>query len=393
MEVYLVGGAVRDKLLGLPVKERDWVVVGATAEQMRAQGFEPLDARFPVFRDPRSGEEYALARRETKQGAGHKGFVVDAGPDVTLEEDLRRRDLTINAMAQAADGTVVDPFGGRDDLDAGLLRHVSPAFVEDPLRLLRVARFAARFGCWGFRLGHGVHALMKRMVRDGELASLTGERVWREMERALGEGTPSRFFEVLHRCGALAVVLPELAPIVQAAVHERSPRDGSARHWPALNRAAELSRSRVVRFAALVCGVPGTDAAVAAEAEVKGLCTRLGVSRPFRELAALLARRARSCQRIDPQRSAQLLEFVEDLDALRRPERMEPFLVACQALVGPSSETHRRVRRLRLAWEVARAVRARDLGVTGLQGEALARWLREQRIRTIAEALARDAAG
>ena len=221
MKIYLVGGAVRDTLLGLPVRERDWVVVGATADEMIRLGYTPVGKDFPVFLHPETREEYALARTERKQGHGYTGFVVHANPEVTLVDDLRRRDLTINAMAESADGELIDPFHGKDDLNAGLLRHVSPAFVEDPVRILRVARFAARLAKWGFKVAHGTHALMQRMVANGEVDHLVAERVWTETVRALGEAAPVRFFEVLRRCGALARLFPEidrLYGVAQSAV-------------------------------------------------------------------------------------------------------------------------------------------------------------------------------
>ncbi|MCB1904166.1 MAG: rhodanese, partial [Gammaproteobacteria bacterium] len=197
MKIYLVGGAVRDRLLGLPVRDRDWVVVGATEAEMLQQGFRRADSDFPVFLHPQSGEEYALARRETKTGPGYRGFSIEAGPEITLEQDLIRRDLTINAIAEDEAGNLIDPFAGQQDLAAGVLRHVSPAFVEDPLRLLRVARFAARLGRWGFRLSHTTHGLMQRMAASEELATLRGERLWQEMKQALAEDQPWRFFQVL----------------------------------------------------------------------------------------------------------------------------------------------------------------------------------------------------
>ncbi len=208
MKVYLVGGAVRDRLLGLAVGERDWVVVGATEAEMLRAGFVKVPAEFPVYHHPETGEEHALARVETKTGPGHRGFEVYAGPEITLEQDLRRRDLTINAMAEDADGRLIDPFHGRADLDAGLLRHVSPAFDEDPLRVLRVARFAARLGRWGFRVAHGTHQLMRYMSAGVDLRTLPAERVWQELEKALAEEQPWRFVEVLHRCGALGILVP-----------------------------------------------------------------------------------------------------------------------------------------------------------------------------------------
>lgn len=257
MRIYLVGGAVRDELLGLPVVERDWVVVGAEEAAMRARGFIPADRDFPVFLHPDTGEEYALARRELKQGTGYRGFEVYAGPDVTLEQDLRRRDLTINAMARDADGIIIDPYGGREDLDAGLLRHVSDAFVEDPLRVLRIARFAARLGAQGFRVAHATHRLMCRMVEDGEMAHLTAERLWREMKRAMQTERPWRFFEVLHRCGALQVLIPPLASAMGEPAAHGEAKD--SRPIAALKRVCVTGQDASRRLAAtlLACGDPG----------------------------------------------------------------------------------------------------------------------------------------
>lgn len=215
-EIYLVGGAVRDELLGLPVEERDWVVVGSTPEAMRAAGFQQADPEFPVFLHPETGEEYALARREHKTGAGYRGFRIDAGPEVSLEEDLARRDLTINAMARDTSGRLIDPYEGEQDLREGLLRHVSPAFVEDPVRLLRIARFAARLGSFGFRVAHSTHRLMKEMVRAGAVRELQAQRIRQEMDKALITPQPWRFFEVLNACGALTELIPGLAASMRA---------------------------------------------------------------------------------------------------------------------------------------------------------------------------------
>ncbi|MBT8430811.1 MAG: hypothetical protein KJN79_12940 [Gammaproteobacteria bacterium] len=224
MKFYLVGGAVRDGLLGLPVAERDWVVVGADEAAMREHGFVAADQVFPVFLHPETGEEYALARREVKRGEGYRGFEVYSGPDVTLEEDLRRRDLTINAMAQDEAGQVTDPYGGREDLDAGLLRHVSDAFVEDPLRVLRIARFSARLSEHGFRIAHDTHHLMCRMVESGGMRHITAERLWREMTAAMRAAQPWRFFEVLHGCSALQELIPPLAEAMgEVRAHGDSP--------------------------------------------------------------------------------------------------------------------------------------------------------------------------
>ena len=247
--IYLVGGAVRDRLLGLPVVDRDWVVVGATPADMVAQGFEPLPGDFPVFRHPETGEEYALARRETKTGSGYHGFSVETGPEVTLEEDLARRDLTINAMAEDEQGNIIDPFNGREDLDLGLLRHVTPAWVEDPVRMLRIARFAARFAPWGFRVTHGTHGLMKKMVASGELAHLQGARVRQEMEKALMTDGPWRFFQVLHGCGALEQLLPGLAHGLRQEGHGG---DDQEEPWQVLSRAVEADVALSLRLVGIL---------------------------------------------------------------------------------------------------------------------------------------------
>jgi len=256
MKIYLVGGAVRDALLDEPVTERDWVVVGGDEAAMRARDFVPADREFPVFLHPESGEEFALARREVKRGEGYRGFDVHAGPDVTLEEDLRRRDLTINAMARDENGTIIDPYGGREDLEAGVLRHVSEAFVEDPVRVLRVARFAARLAEHGFHIAHTTFRLMRRMVDDGEMQHLNAERVWREMLRAMKASRPWRFFEVLHHCGALQSLVPVLAAAMGPPVAHGSNVD--SRPMAALRRAASADPDPGVRLAAALLPCVGS---------------------------------------------------------------------------------------------------------------------------------------
>ncbi|WP_456372544.1 multifunctional CCA addition/repair protein [Thiolapillus sp.] len=248
-KIYLVGGAVRDRLLGLPVVDRDWVVVGATPAELLKRGFRQLPGDFPVFAHPHTGEEYALARRERKTGSGYHGFSVETGPDVTLEEDLARRDLTINAMAEDDQGRIIDPFNGQEDLDQGLLRHVTPAWVEDPVRMLRIARFAARFDPWGFRVAHGTHGLMKKMVASGELAHLQGQRVRQEMEKALMTDRPWRFFQVLHACGGLKQLLPALAAQLPEGGHGQ---DAEARPWQLLRRAVAADAPLRLRLAGLL---------------------------------------------------------------------------------------------------------------------------------------------
>ena len=291
VRIYLVGGAVRDGLLGIPVHERDWVVVGATAGHLLARGYEAVDREFPVFRDPQTGDEYALARRETKRGEGYRGFDVHTGPDVTLDEDLRRRDLTVNAMALSADGTLIDPFDGRRDLDDGLLRHVSPAFDEDPVRVLRLARFAAKLGAFGFRVAHATHRLVKAMVERGDMVHLTAERVWREMVKAMATTQPWRFFEVLHACGALAPLLPGLADALGPA----SPPH--ARELPhalaALRHVASVTTDPRLRIAAtFACCVDDAASADRLAAELRSdretaqLLRRTAIARTLVERAA-----------------------------------------------------------------------------------------------------------
>ena len=344
MEIYLVGGAVRDKLLGLEVKDRDYVVVGATPEQMVARGFKPVGADFPVFLHPHSKQEYALARTERKSGRGYKGFKVYAAPDVTLEDDLRRRDLTINAMAQAGDDTLIDPFGGAEDLRKGILRHVSPAFTEDPVRVLRVARFAARYADRGFRVADTTMTLMRQMVESGEVDHLVAERVWAETERALTEQQPTRFFEVLRECGALARVFPEIDALFGVPQPPKyHPEVDSGLHtMMVLAQATRLSADTRVRFAALVHDL-GKGETPSAEwpkhvgheergaALVTGLCRRLRIPNEYRELGVVVARYHLRCHKAAELRAGTLLDTFEALDAFRRPERFEQFLLACEA--------------------------------------------------------------
>jgi tRNA nucleotidyltransferase (CCA-adding enzyme) len=309
MQVYLVGGAVRDELLGRPVTERDWVVVGATPEQMLRLGYRPVGREFPVFLHPETKEEYALARLERKTAPGYRGFVTEFSPSVSLEQDLERRDLTINAMARSAEGTLIDPYGGRRDLEQRQLRHVSAAFAEDPVRVLRVARFAARFAELGFEVAPATRVLLQTMAASGEIAALVPERVWREMERALGESAPQAFFDTLRDCGALALVLPELRwePAARAA----------------LAAAVRLTSDTSVRFAALMA-----DAAVA---DVERLCERLRVPGRHAELALLCARLWERIERA-PQLDAEgLLDLLEEADAMRRPERFDRLLQSAAA--------------------------------------------------------------
>jgi tRNA nucleotidyltransferase (CCA-adding enzyme) len=344
MDIYLVGGAVRDRLLGRPHTEHDYVVVGARPDDLLALGYRPVGKDFPVFLHPQTGEQYALARTERKTGPGYYGFATRFSPDVTLEEDLARRDLTINAMAQAASGAIVDPYGGQRDLASRTLRHVSPAFVEDPLRVLRVARFAARFASLGFTVAPATMELMRHVVDSGELSALVPERVWVETDRALGEERPEVYFEVLRTCGALAIVFPEIAALYGVPQPEmwHPEIDTGVHSLQVLEVAASLSRDTTVRFAALMHDVgkgvtpredwPGHIGHEEAGARlIETLCDRLRVPNEHRELAVLVARHHARVHRVAEQRPGTILELLEVTDAFRRAERFERFLLACEA--------------------------------------------------------------
>jgi tRNA nucleotidyltransferase (CCA-adding enzyme) len=344
VRVYLVGGAVRDRLLGLPVHERDWVVVGARPEELVDAGYQPVGREFPVFLHPETHEEYALARVERKVGPGYRGFTTQFSPQVTLEEDLRRRDLTINAMAQSEDGALIDPYGGEQDLAARRLRHVSDAFVEDPVRILRVARFAARFASLGFTIAPETLELMQRMTAAGEVEALVPERVWQETDRALAATDPQVFFETLRSCGALAVIYPEIDALYGVPQPPRwHPEIDTGLHvMLALQCAARLDGSSAVRFAALThdlgkartprerwpshhgheeAGVPLIEA----------LCARLKAPNDYRELAILAARYHTHVHRARELKPVTVLSLLESCDAFRRPERFAELLLACEA--------------------------------------------------------------
>lgn len=373
MKRYLVGGAVRDALLGLPAGERDWVLVGADPETLLAQGFRPVGSDFPVFLDPEHHEEHALARTERKTGRGYHGFTFHADPSVTLEEDLRRRDLTINAMARDDAGEVIDPYGGRRDLEAHWLRHVSPAFAEDPVRILRVARFAARFEPLGFRIADETWALMRQMVAAGEADALVAERVWQETARALLERRPSVFFTTLRDCGALARVMPELDALFGVPQPEaHHPEIDTGLHvLMCLDAAAACAAALEVRVAVLLHDLgkaltpraewprhPGHDAR--GVALVRRFCERLRVPNAARELALLVtAEHVHVHQAIDFSAEA-TLRLLERLDAFRRPERFALVLQACQCDArgrrGREVTPYPSAPRLRAALEAARAV-------------------------------------
>ncbi|MBF0627142.1 MAG: multifunctional CCA addition/repair protein [Magnetococcales bacterium] len=399
---YRVGGCVRDALLGLPVGERDWVVLGETPEGMLARGFRRVGAAFPVFLHPVSGEEYALARTESKSGRGYKGFAVNAAPGITLEEDLFRRDLTINAMAMDAAGRVIDPHGGRRDLELRRLRHVSAAFADDPLRVLRVARFQARFAGLGFTVDPATLEMMKIITRSGELSDLAVERIWQESLKALESDAPAEYFRVLARCGALERLFPELHALrgkIHSPVHH--PEGDAFEHvlWT-LDRAVRLTSDPVIRFAALTHDL-GKGLTPEVElphhhghdergvAVVTELCHRLRIAKSFERLAALVAGQHMRCHRVLEMRPGKVLGLLETLDALRRPEQLERFLLACSADarhgefpgVYPAGEA------LRLALRAALSVDASALIGRGLAGPALGQALRQERIRRVKHAL------
>ncbi|BBA35463.1 tRNA nucleotidyltransferase [Methylocaldum marinum] len=400
MKTYLVGGAVRDTLLGRPVEERDWVVVGETPESMIAQGFKPVGKDFPVFLHPKTREEYALARTERKTAPGYRGFVVHAEPDVTLEQDLLRRDLTINAMALDGDGRLIDPYGGMRDLKNRILRHVSPAFGEDPVRILRVARFAARFATLGFRIAEDTFDLMRDMVAAGEVDALVPERVWAEMARALSEAVPRAFFEVLRACGALARLCPEidrLFGIPQPAEHH--PEIDTGLHTLlVLDQAARLSPDPVVRFAALTHDLgkgltpealwprhhgheeAGLDALVS-------LCQRLRVPNAYRKLAEKVMRYHGHCHRALELRPATVVDLLQRLDALRKGEALDEFLLACEADAkgrpGFENRPYPQAEWLRTARDAALAIPVQPLLEKGFKGESLGLELRRLRIEAV----------
>ena len=400
--VYLVGGAVRDRLLGRSGGDRDYVVVGATPQALLDAGFKPVGKDFPVFLHPDTAAEYALARTERKQGHGYHGFAFHAAPEVTLEQDLARRDLTINAMAEDARGRVIDPYDGRRDLAARLLRHVSPAFVEDPVRLLRVARFAARFAPLGFRVADETMALMRQMVASGEADHLVSERVWVETRKALAEPRPSAFVRVLRDSGALARLFPEvdaLYGVPQRA--EYHPEIDSGAHLElVLDMAARLAPDNDrVGFAALTHDL-GKALTPRAEwprhvgheqrglAPLRALCARLRIGAEHADLAAAACRYHLDAHRALDLRPGTLLQLLEKLDAMRRPQRLHEFLLVCEAdargRLGKDAAPYPQAARARAALAAAQSVSTAPLLAQGLHGPALGEALRAARCRAIA---------
>jgi len=401
MRTFLVGGAVRDRLLGRNVVDRDYVVVGATPEEMARLGFRPIGRDFPVFLHPETREEYALARTERKSGRGYHGFTFSTDPNVTLEQDLERRDLTINAMAEDDAGGLVDPFGGARDIEARLLRHVSPAFAEDPVRVLRVARFAARYAPLGFRIADETLALMKRMVDDGEVAHLVAERVWAETRKALAEPEPSAFLKCLRACGALSILFPEVDalygvpqraefhPEVDTGVHIELVLDAAARLAPG---------DDLVGFCALThdLGKALTPADQlprhighehAGVAPLRALALRLRVPAEHAALAEHVCRFHLDIHRAFELRPETLLSILERIDAFRRPERIVPFLLACEAdkrgRLGSENADYPQAEYVRAAHAAAAAVDAAVFVEQGLTGPAIGEAVRTARMRAI----------
>ncbi|MBU0916502.1 multifunctional CCA addition/repair protein [Aquabacterium parvum] len=406
MKTYLVGGAVRDRLLGRPQGDRDWVVVGTTPEAMLAAGFRHVGKDFPVFLHPDTGEEHALARTERKSGRGYHGFDVHASPDVTLEEDLTRRDLTINAMAEDHDGTLIDPWGGQRDLAARVLRHVSPAFAEDPVRILRLARFAARLP--EFTVAPETLALMRGMVADGEVDHLVAERVWQELARGLMEDRPSRMFEVLRECGALTRLLPEvdrLWGVPQRAEHHPEV-DTGVHLMMVLDMSARLQGSLSVRYACLGhdLGKGTTPAEVlprhldheARSVELlQAVAQRLRVPNDCRELADVVAREHGNIHRSDDLNAEALLRLLERCDAIRKPQRFDDVLLACECdargRLGWTERPYPQAERLRRALRAALSVDTSELSAAALaqgkQGKDIGRVIQQARTQAIAAAV------
>lgn len=402
MKIYLVGGAVRDSLLGLPVTEKDWVVVGATPENLLTQGYQQVGKDFPVFLHPVSRDEYALARTERKSGKGYTGFVCHAAPDVTLEQDLLRRDLTINAIARTERGDLIDPYHGRRDLENRVLRHVSDAFSEDPLRVLRVARFAARFAHLGFQIAEETMALMQKMAHEGELAYLTPERVWKETEKALGTSSPDVYFQVLRDCGALAVLFPEIDNLygVPAPAKWHPEIDTGIHTMMTVAMAARLSPEIDVRFATL-CHDLGKGLTPpelwprhhghgpAGVKLVEALCQRLRVPNPIRDLAKLVAEYHDLIHTVQVLQPKTLLKLFDAIDVWRKPQRLEQLALTSEAdargRAGFEDTPYPQGDYLREAFRVASLVSSADVVADGFKGIDVRNELTRRRTQALAD--------
>ncbi|EAY1377133.1 multifunctional CCA addition/repair protein [Salmonella enterica] len=401
MKIYLVGGAVRDALLGLPVKDKDWVVVGATPQEMLDAGYQQVGRDFPVFLHPQTHEEYALARTERKSGSGYTGFTCYAAPDVTLEADLQRRDLTINALARDDDGQIIDPYHGRRDLETRLLRHVSPAFGEDPLRVLRVARFAARYAHLSFRIADETLALMREMTAAGELEHLTPERVWKETENALTTRNPQIYFQVLRDCGALRVLFPEIDALfgVPAPAKWHPEIDTGVHTLMTLSMASMLSPQLDVRFATL-CHDLGKGLTPknlwprhhghgpAGVKLVEQLCQRLRVPNDLRDLAKLVAEYHDLIHTFPILQPKTIVKLFDAIDAWRKPQRVEQIALTSEADVrgrtGFEASDYPQGRWLREAWQVAQAVPTKGVVEAGFKGIEIREELTKRRIAAVA---------
>ncbi|MDD5115203.1 MAG: multifunctional CCA addition/repair protein [Methylobacter sp.] len=401
MICYLVGGAVRDTLLGRPVTEKDWVVIGETPESMLNLGFRPVGKDFPVFLHPKTKEEYALARTERKTAPGYKGFSVHAAPDVTLEQDLLRRDLTINAMAMTPEGQLVDPYGGQRDLEQRLFRHISPAFAEDPVRILRIARFAARYAQMGFNVAEETRVLMQDMVNNGEVDHLVPERVWAELVKALNESTPAAFFHTLRNCGALARILPELDNLFGVPQPERyHPEIDTGIHsLLSLEQAALLSPKTEVRFAALMHDLgkalsPKEHWPHHHGHEQNGLpileqlCNRLRVPNAFKTLALQVMHYHTHCHRVSELRASTLTDMLANLGAFKAKNTLADFLLACEAdakgRTGLEHTPYPQADFINRAAIAAANIDTRPVLQSGLKGEKIGEAIRRLRIQAIA---------
>ncbi|WP_063659143.1 multifunctional CCA addition/repair protein [Aliivibrio fischeri] len=404
MKIYLVGGAVRDSLLNIDVKDKDWVVVGSTPQKMDSLGYQTVGQDFPVFLHPKTKEEYALARTERKSGQGYKGFTCYAEPDVTLEEDLLRRDLTINAIAQADNGELIDPYNGQQDIIDRTLRHVSDAFTEDPLRVLRVARFAARFHHLGFTVAPETMNLMKVLVDSGELSHLTAERVWQEWQKSLSSQHPEIFLSTLKECGALAIVLPELNALFGVPQPEKwHPEIDTGIHTLMVaQQAALLSQDLPTRFAAQVHDL---GKGVTPESEwpshklhchtgiklIKRLCDRVRVPNDYRDLALLVCEHHSNIHRAAELRAQTFIKIFDKMDVWRKPERLAPILLCCQAdhagRLGLEAQPYPQKKRFEAAFDVAKNVEVKDVVAAGFKGPEIREELSKRRIEAVKDKL------
>ncbi len=398
MKIYLVGGAVRDKLLGLPVKERDWVIVGATPEQLQKQGYQQVGRDFPVFLHPKTKEEYALARTERKSAPGYYGFDCDFNQNVSLEEDLLRRDLTINAMAEDENGQLIDPYNGYKDLQSKILRHVSPAFSEDPVRVLRIARFAARYHHLGFLLANETRSLMYKMAKQGELGHLVSERVWQEWQRSLEEKNPEIFIQILRSCGGLKIILPEIDVLfgVPNPPNHHPEVDSGVHSLMVLEAACALTQDPIVRFAALVhdLGKGATPMVKWPKHHgheelgvelIESLCKRLRIPVDYRKFAVMVSRFHLKIHRLFELKASTIVKILDQTDAFRRPALFEKLLLACEADSqgrGKKIDYRQAPGWLYVLRECAK-VQAQTLIEQGYQGEAIKEALHQRRVACV----------